>query len=139
MGHIAVKWANLANKLGGKVILLGRIPYSNMLKLHAQAWALLFPSILEEPLPYAVIEALMAGTISVAFAVGGVPEIVEGTTAERFLCNPSDIECFIQRLEAITASTPSDIIEMGLKTWKLLSKRFNNELLKEKITKIFYG
>jgi len=138
-GRVSAKWANLVNKLGGKVALLGRIPYSDVLKLHAQAWALLFPSVWEEPLPYSVVEALMAGTIPVAFAVGGVPEIVEGTAAERFLCNPGDVECFIQRLEAVTASTPSDIAEMGLKTRKLLLNKFSGELLREKIVKIFYG
>jgi len=136
-GHVSAKWANLVNKLGGKVTLLGRVPYSDVLKLHAQAWTLLFPSIWEEPLPYAVVEALMAGTIPIAFAVGGVSEIVEGTIAERFLCNPGDVKCFIQRLEAITTSTPSDITEIGLKIRELLLSRFNNELLREKITKIF--
>jgi len=109
-----------------------------VLKLHTQAWALLFPSIVEEPLPYAVVEALMAGTIPVAFAVSGVPEIAEGTAAERFLCNPSDVECFVQRLEAITALMPNDIAEIGLKTRKLLLSKFNSELLREKIIKIFY-
>jgi len=83
-GHVSAKWANLINKLSNKVVLLGRISHDNVLKLHAQAWALLFPSILEEPLPYAVVEALMAGTIPVAFAVGGVPEIVEGTSRRSF-------------------------------------------------------
>jgi len=89
-GHVSAKWAKYINKLGGKVTLLGRIPYSDALKLHVQAWALLFPSIWEEPLPYAVVEALAAGTIPVAFAVGGVPEVVEGTAAKRFLCNPGE-------------------------------------------------
>jgi len=72
-------------------------------------------------------------------AVGRVPEIVKGTAAERFLCNPGDVECFIQRLEAITASTPSDIAEMGLKTRRLLLNKFSGELLREKIVRIFYG
>jgi len=137
-GDVSAKWAKYINKLGGKVTLLGRIPYSDVLKLHAQVWALLFPSIAEEPLPYAVVEALMAGTIPVAFTVGGIPEIVEGTAAERFLCNPGDIGCFIQRLEVITTLTPSDIIEIGLKIRKSTLKKFNNELLRERIVKIFY-
>jgi len=94
--------------------------------------------ILEEPPPYAVVETLMASTIPVAFAVGGVPEIVEGTIAEKFLCKLDDVECFIQCLEAIIALTPSDIAKMGLKTRKLLLNEFSDELLREKIVKMFH-
>jgi len=137
-GHVSAKWAKYINKLGGKVTLLGRIPYSDVLKLHAQAWALLFPSIWEEPLPYAVIEALMAGTIPVAFAVGGVPEIVEGTAAEKFLCNPGDVECFIQRLEVIMLLEPNDIIELKTNVQKSIQNIINMNDIEEKVIKVFH-
>jgi len=136
-GHVSAKWAKFADKLGGNVILLGRIPYSDVLKLHAQAWALLFPSIWEEPLPYAVVEALMAGTIPVAFAVGGVPEIVEDTAAERFLCKPGNIECFIRRLEVIMSLEPNNITELKTNIQKLIQNKINIHDIKEKLIKIF--
>jgi len=136
-GHVAAKWANLVNKLGGKVTMLGRIPYSDVLKFHAQAWALLFPSIWEEPLPYAVVEALMTGTIPVAFAVGGVPEIVEGTAAKRFLCEPGNVECFIWRLEVIMSLEPNDITELKTNIQKSIQNKINIHDIKEKLIKIF--
>jgi len=136
-GRVSAKWANLVNKLGGKVTLLGRIPYNEVLKLHAQAWALLFPSIWEEPLPYAVVEALMAGTIPVAFAVGGVPEIVRDTLAERFLCKPGDVNCFMQKLEILMSINRSEISVVMMQT----KNKIYNKLctyFKEKILEILF-
>jgi len=137
-GHVSAKWTNLVNKLlGGKVTLLGRVPYSDVLKLHEQAWALLFPSILEEPLPYAVVEALMAGTIPVAFAVGGVPEIIENTSAKRFLCEPGNVECFSDNINSILSKSYKDLIEILLKINEEFKKVLNPKVLVGRFTSIF--
>ena len=44
--------------------------------LHSRAYALLSPSIWEEPLPYVVIKSMLMGTIPIAARTGGVPEVV---------------------------------------------------------------
>jgi len=134
-GHVSTKWANLVNKLGGKVTLLGRIPYSDVLKLHAQAWALLFPSILEEPLPYAVVEALMAGTIPVAFAVGGVSEILTNSIGNNYLCKLFDPHCIIEKINAILSLTYKDLIDISLSIKEQVKRILNIEAV-NKIYKI---
>jgi len=91
----------LSKKFNGRLKALGRLPHEELFKLNSKTWALLFPSIWEESLPYAVLEAAATGTIPVAFRVGGVPEIVEGMPAERFLCEANDIECFKEGLEKL--------------------------------------
>ncbi|MEM2704216.1 MAG: glycosyltransferase [Candidatus Bathyarchaeia archaeon] len=55
--------------------LLGYLPHEEVLKIHSRSHTLLFPSIWEEPLPYAVLETMLAGTIPIAPKVGRVPEI----------------------------------------------------------------
>jgi glycosyltransferase involved in cell wall biosynthesis len=71
---------------------LNRLPHEKYLKLHENAWGLLFPSICEEPLPYAIVESSLLSTIPIASKVGGIPEIVEGTVAERFLFEPGNVK-----------------------------------------------
>ena len=136
-GHVSAKWANLINKLlGEKVALLGRIPYSDVLKLHAHAWALLFPSIWEEPLPYAVVEALMAGTIPVAFAVGGVHEVVENTPAERFLCSLGELECLTEKLETVVTMSPNDVVEVSLNLREVATRKFDINVVKKALIEL---
>jgi len=65
--------------------LIGKVKDKEILKLHRETWALLFPSIAEEPLPYAVAEAMALGTIPIASKAGGIPEITINTSAENFL------------------------------------------------------
>ena len=138
-GNVSAKWANLVNKLGGKVALLGRIPYSDVLKLHAQAWALLFPSIWEEPLPYAVVEALVAGTIPVAFAVGGVPEVVKNTPAEKFFCSPGELECLTEKLETVITMNPHDVVEVGLNLREVATRKFDINIVKKALIELLSG
>ncbi|MEM2755270.1 MAG: glycosyltransferase family 4 protein [Candidatus Methanomethylicia archaeon] len=81
----------------------GMVEYSDLVKLHSRAWALLFPSIWEEPLPYTVMEALLAGTLPLAFKVGGVSEIVEKTCAEDFLIPPNMHKRLLEAIETIAS------------------------------------
>jgi glycosyltransferase involved in cell wall biosynthesis len=78
--------------------LLGKVEGKEILRPHQETWALLFPSITEEPLPYAVVEAMVLGTIPIASKVGGVPEIVRSSPAKDFLFKPGDTYDFIEKL-----------------------------------------
>ncbi|MEM4004427.1 MAG: glycosyltransferase family 4 protein, partial [Desulfurococcaceae archaeon] len=80
----------------------GMVNYNDLIKLHSRTWALLFPSIWEEPLPYTIMEALLMGTLPVAFSVGGVPELVEKTCAEEFLIPPNKYKRLLEAIETIT-------------------------------------
>ncbi|MEM1510195.1 MAG: glycosyltransferase family 4 protein [Thermofilaceae archaeon] len=82
----------LNNAYGKKIYIYGNVSHRKVLELHEKSWALIFPSIIEEPLPYAVLESLAIGTLPVASKVGGVIEIVEKTRAKDFLVTPGEPE-----------------------------------------------
>ncbi len=60
----------------GGVVYAPRLSHGAYLATLREAEALLFPSIQEEPLPYAVVEAVLLGKPVLATRVGGVPEIL---------------------------------------------------------------
>jgi len=127
----------LSKKFGERFVMLGKIPREELLSLYSRAWALLFPSINEEPLPYAVLEAAAMGTIPVAFRVGGVLEIIKGTPAERFLCKPNDVPCLFKKLEEVLSLTSNDLIGMSLDLRERLVKRVSVTYIGEKFEKLF--
>lgn len=92
------------NKVYGNTIhLTGRIPYIEVLNLYKRAWALLFPSIWEEPLPYAVMEAILTQVIPVSSEVGGVPEIIVSDELREFMVKPNSPEMLCQKIADISS------------------------------------
>jgi len=96
-----------------RVELVGRVPHDVVMRAHESAWGLLFPSISEEPLPYAVVEAALAGTVPIAAMVGGVPEILGGTGAERFMFRAGDAEDLVGRVEELIGLGVKGVAEVG--------------------------
>jgi glycosyltransferase involved in cell wall biosynthesis len=129
--------AKLAEKVDKRLIPLDRLPHNEYLKLHEHAWALLFPSISEETLGYAVVESMLIGTIPIASKVGGVPEIVEGTVAERFLFKPGSIEEFINKIESLTSLSKDEVMDIGIKLKEKASELFDKKKIECKITNSF--
>jgi glycosyltransferase involved in cell wall biosynthesis len=127
----------LAREVNGRLIPLDKLPYNEYLKLHEHAWALLFPSISEEPLPYAVVEALFNGAIPVASKVGGVPEVVEGTAAEGFLFKHGNVEEFISKIESLASLSKDEVISIGVKLKEKASKLFDKRRIEREITDSF--
>lgn len=126
---------DLAQKLSHVSIdVIGRIDYGKLAELHRHAWALLFPSIWEEPLPYAVVEAVALGTIPIASRVGGVPEIVE-KEGVRYLFTPQNVKELTSKIAEVITLSPSDVVKIGF----FLRKNLLTKLSKETndITKIF--
>jgi glycosyltransferase involved in cell wall biosynthesis len=58
------------------IIYLPRLSYGRYWSLLTGSKALLHPSIHEEPLPYAIVESVLAGIPPIVTRVGGIPEIV---------------------------------------------------------------
>lgn len=58
------------------LLFLPRISYDEYIKLLSNAKAFLYPSLYEEPLPYAVLEATLMGVPTITTRVGGIPEIL---------------------------------------------------------------
>jgi glycosyltransferase involved in cell wall biosynthesis len=126
------------NKIYGEVIyIVGRIPHTEVLKLHKRAWALLFPSICEEPLPYTVVEASLLGTIPIASKVGGVEEILSNSVGEKYLFDPEDLKSLMRALNIVVNSDPYDIINDGIRLRESVLLRFKNEMSLSKLLKLF--
>lgn len=126
------------NRLFGEAYnLLGYLKHEEVLRLHSRSQALLFPSISEEALPYAVLESMLCGTIPIASRVGGVPEIVEGTFAEKMLFEPGNVDEFVDRVEVALSLSKDQLIDIGTGLRESVYRRFNNELIKQQLLKVF--
>jgi len=127
----------LSAALGSRLIAMDRMPHSEYLKLHGRAWGLLFPSVCEEPLPYAVVESALLGTVPVASRVGGVPEIVEGTPAEEYLFAPGSAEELAERVEALASQPREHVLEVSAKLREHALKLFDTVEIESKLTTLF--
>jgi glycosyltransferase involved in cell wall biosynthesis len=127
----------LSKKLDNKVMLLGRLSHKEHLKLHEDAWGLLFPSISEEPLPYAIVESLLTGTIPIASKVGGIPEIIKGTPAENFLFTPGDIDEFISKIEMLISLSKDNVENISIRLREHVPRIFDEKSIKSNLTSLF--
>ena len=82
------------------------------LRLVAGAWALLFPSCWEEPMPYAVYEALMLGVPVVAFPIGGQAELINMASLEFLLPSEMSAEKFIRSALQVAMYSLSDMMKI---------------------------
>jgi len=104
-----------------EINVVGTIEYNELLKLHQKTWALIFPSIWEEPLPYAVVEAVALGTIPIAAKVGGIPEIIRSTYTEKMLFTPKSVKDLTSKM--------SDLINMEKDLLKDMSEKLGRSAL----------
>jgi glycosyltransferase involved in cell wall biosynthesis len=116
---------------------LGYLKNEDVLKLHSISYALLFPSICEEPWPYAVLEAMVCGTIPIASRVGGVPEMVKGSFAEKMLFEPGNVRQFMDKMELLLAMSNEQIIDAGFNIRETALMKFGSEATKKRIREIF--
>lgn len=98
---------------------------------------MLFPSITEEPLPYAVVESMALGTIPIASRVGGVPEILEGTYAERIMFTPGNINEFVEKINEVLSLSTKQLIDIGADLREKAYKKFDKDHLERQLLEIF--
>jgi glycosyltransferase involved in cell wall biosynthesis len=127
----------LAREVHGRLIPLDRLPHNEYLKLHEHAWALLFPSISEEPLPYAIVESMLIGTIPIATRVGGIPEVIGGSPAEEYLFTPGDINEFLNKVESLLSKTKNYISEAEIELQEHAHKLFDRRSIEKRIVNLF--
>ena len=120
-----------------EIQVVGRVRYDELLELHRNAWALVFPSIWEEPLPYAVIESMLMGTLPLAAKVGAISEIVKGSPAERYLFEPRNVEEMLLRIKNVTSMSMKDIGELSYRLRELVKEKFSEEAIRKSILEIF--
>ncbi|WP_069807890.1 glycosyltransferase family 4 protein [Vulcanisaeta thermophila] len=134
----ALKYVEKLYPSPSRVFLLGRLERRQYLNLHEKAWALLFPSIWEEPLPYAVMESMALGTIPIASRVGGVPEIVGGSPAEEYMFMPGDVEGFVDRVDRVLTLTRGELEDIGGKLREHVVRRFDQRKIERAFLNLIY-
>ena len=128
----------LLEKMPSKVFkFLGRLPYEEVLKLYSSAWAVVAPSVWEEPLPYVVMESMAMGTIPIASRVGGIPEIVEGSYAEKTLFTPGDNEGLVSRLEEVLTLSREELASISVELRETAVRRFSVEIIEDRLLRVF--
>jgi len=127
----------LEQMLSFRLIFLDRLPYGEYQRLHEIAWGLLFPSMNEEPLSYVVVESMLTRTIPIASRVGGIPEIVEGTYAERLMFTPGRPDELADRMEMVLSLSRDQLADVGSKLREVTLKRFSNEVTKQRLLEVF--
>ncbi|HTM68942.1 MAG TPA: glycosyltransferase [Candidatus Binatia bacterium] len=100
-GSLAEEVARTAASLPG-VTVLGKLDRDALFAAYARVAYLVYPSLVIENAPAAIMESLSRGTPVVAAATGGVPELVtEGGTG--FLFPPGDADAFLAKLRLAAA------------------------------------
>jgi glycosyltransferase involved in cell wall biosynthesis len=134
---LKVIMTRVKNTPGQNYVVYEDLPYEEVVKLHARAYGLLFPSIWEEPLPYIIVESMLLGTIPIASRVGGVPEIVKGSPAEEYLFTPGDINEFIDMIEKLLSQPRNYIMDNGMKLREHAFRLFNKERIESRFEGLF--
>jgi glycosyltransferase involved in cell wall biosynthesis len=123
--------------LPSNCVALGELPYQDVVKLHSRAYALLFPSIWEEPLPYVVLESMLMGTIPIAARVGGIPEVVVGSPAEDYLFTPGNVDELMDKIELVLTQSKDYLLDISIKLREHVIKLFSIENPENKIANLF--
>jgi glycosyltransferase involved in cell wall biosynthesis len=120
-----------------RIDVVGRVEYHELIKLHEKAWALIFPSIWEEPLPYAVVEAMTLGTIPIAPKVGGVSELLDDTMLESFMFAPQNSSELIEIIKKLSTFGSNEVLSLSHKLRNIALKKFDTNNISRKIAQIF--
>ena len=107
------------------VEMLGLIPALKVRELAARARAVLVPSVWEEPFGLVVVEAMAAGTATIAAGHGSLPELVT-TGVDGVLFPPGDPAAFAQAV-ADVAADPEKYEGYGRSARDTYEQRFNPE------------
>ncbi|MEM3393656.1 MAG: glycosyltransferase family 4 protein [Candidatus Methanomethylicia archaeon] len=118
--------------------IVGWLNRYQITELYPYSYALLFPSIVEEPLPYSVLESMVSNTLPIASRVGGVPEIVNGTFAEKLLIKPMDENDLIEKIITVASMSNRSIIDKSSKLREHIIKKFNIEDIKSKLLQLYF-
>jgi len=127
----------LNNTFAGKFKVFGYLSHEDTLRLYSKSHAVLFPSICEEPLPYTVIEAMIMGTLPIASKIGGIPEIVQGTYAEKMLFPVNNVNEIIDRMEEVLSLSREQLINIGSELREAILNRFNQEVIAQRLLAVF--
>jgi len=111
--HKCPHLARAAARAAGMPLIEPRgAPRPATLRLVASAWALLFPSCWEEPMPYAVYEALLMGVPVVALPIGGQSELISQTPSAQFTAEDTSAKAFIKAAIRVASLTKDEAVHV---------------------------
>ena len=114
-----------------RVNLLGRIDRTKMPELYRQAYALVFPSIWEEPLARATQEAMASGLPIITTLTGGTSELVrDGINGLTY--QPGDVNGLADNIKRLWMN-PTLARQLGKAARKTIEDGFNIDLTTSKI------
>jgi len=119
--------------------VIRRLKHEQLVKLHRKAWILIFPSICEETFGYAVAEAMLLGTIPIASKVGGIPEVVKDTPAERMLLTPRDPLELSEFVESALGLTLEQLKALGTEIKESIYHKFSLCKIERRLMQEFEG
>jgi glycosyltransferase involved in cell wall biosynthesis len=92
------------------------------------------PTLIPEPRPYIVTEALQMGRLLIASKIGGIPELTQGAKGVKLIePNPIELAYALEEFSSIDIGTATEI---GLFNRELILRRFNNEILVKQFIRI---
>jgi glycosyltransferase involved in cell wall biosynthesis len=105
--------ALLSRRGRNDVTVLGKVSHNTVLSLYSKAIGSLCPSVISEPLPYAVIESLLTGTVPLASWAGAIPEIVGQTELAKFTFPIGDARILGERVDALIGLSRESLASLG--------------------------
>jgi glycosyltransferase involved in cell wall biosynthesis len=120
--------------------VIGHVPHKRIVELHRESWALLFPSLTEEPAPYAITEALLLGTIPIVSKIVGWQYRERASTLlEKYMFNPMDPKDIFGKVKAIADSDVNTIKKESILLRAAVLKPFreSNDSSLNKLLKVF--
>ena len=120
-----------------EIQVVGEVKHEEISHLHQRAWALLFPSVSEEPLPFAVVEAMISGTTPIASKIGGVPELLKDTPAGSFMFKPGSEEDLTRKILQLLTYSAREVLKSGNAIRQHALHLFNPEVIMEKLHEVF--
>jgi glycosyltransferase involved in cell wall biosynthesis len=73
----------------------------------------------------------------VASRVGGVPEIVEGTLAKKYMLTPGDVGGLVDRIEKLASQPKGAIVDAGVKLREHVLRLFDSGEIESKLLSLF--
>ena len=117
------------------IVLHERLKQSDQEVFYKQIKGVVFPSIVEEPLPYVTAEAILRGRLLIASKVGGVPEQVRGCKGV-FLFEAGNYRELAETLDFAKNLDTETVLELGYHDREVFRRTFNNEKTIEEFKKM---
>lgn len=110
------------------MVLSERLAYDKQDLFYRMIGAVIFPSIVPEPLPYVTAEAILRGRILIASRIGGIPEQVKDCKGA-YLVAPGDAKELATTVNEVRMFGKETVLDLGEKNRESFLKSFNNETI----------